>query len=102
MNQKTKKIIKRTLVESLTLICVCIAIGAALYLQALVKQDNITLEEAESFSYIALGFIIVLLISCLIIEKGQEIQKRELIEENDDLKKKINEFEKEATRIKIK
>ena len=93
MKEATKEIIKKTIVESLTLIFILIVLGLTIYLQALVKQDTITLYQAEIFSYITLGFIIFFLILVLIIEKGQEIISRR----KDDL---IENLEKELERLK--
>ena len=100
MKEETKSIIKKTLIESMSLMFVLIIIGLSIYLQALIKQDTITLAQAEVIGYTVLGFIISFLILILMFEKGQEIKKRELIDENEDLKKRIKEFEKEYNRIR--
>ena len=100
MKEETKSIIKKTLIESMSLMFVLIIIGLSIYLQALIKQDTITLAQAEVIGYTVLGFIISFLILILMFEKGQEIKKRELIDENEDLNKKIKELELELGRIR--
>lgn len=100
MKEETKSIIKKTLIESMSLMFVLIIIGLSIYLQALIKQDTITLAQAEVIGYTVLGFIISFLILILMFEKGQEIKKRELIDENEDQKKIIKELELELARVK--
>ena len=100
MKEENKSLIKKTLVESMSLMFVLIIIGLSIYLQALIKQDTITLIQAEVIGYAVLGVIISFLILILMFEKAQEIQKRKLIDENDDLNKKIKQFEKDLEEAK--
>lgn len=100
MKDETKSIIKKTLVESMSLMFVLIIIGLSIYLQALIKQDTITLIQAEVIGYTVLGFIISFLILILMYEKAQEIQKRKLIDENEDQKNIIIGLEKELDELK--
>lgn len=99
MKAKTKVIMKRALIESVPFMIVFIVIGIGIWLQALIIQDNITLAQAELYSYILLGVLIFFEVISLIYDKARDIEKRQLIEENDDLNKKIEEFEKEKERI---
>lgn len=99
MKPKTKIVIERALIESIPFIIVFIVIGIGIWLQALIIQDNITLDEAELYSYFLLGALIFSEIVSLIYDKARDIEKRQLINEKDDLNKKIAEFEKEKNRI---
>ena len=99
MKEKTKQIIKRALIESIPFMVAFIIIGIGVWLQALINQDNITLAEAELYSYILLGILIFFEVFSLIVDKANDIEKRQLIDENEDLNKKIREFEKEKNRI---
>ena len=76
---------------------IIIAIGV--WLQALIVQDNITLEQAELYSYILLGVLIFFEVFSLIVDKANDIEKRQLVDENEELNKKIEAFEKERNRI---
>ena len=99
MKEKTKIIIRRAFIESIPFMVAFIIIAIGVWLQALIIQDTITLEQAELYSYILLGFLIFFGVISLIVDKARDIEKRQLIDENEDLNKKIREFEKEKNRI---
>ena len=99
MKEETKQIIRRALIESIPFIVAFIIIGIGVWLQALIVQDNITLEQAELYSYILLGVLIFFEVFSLIVDKANDIEKRQLVDENEELNKKIEAFEKEKNRI---
>lgn len=99
MKDKTKFIIRRALIESIPFMIAFIIIAIGVWLQALIIQDNITLAQAELYSYILLGILIFFEVFSLIVDKANDIEKRQLIDENEELNKKIDAFEKERNRI---
>ena len=75
-------------------------IGLTAWLQALIIPDTITQLQAQIGGYIILGTVIFLGICVLFYEKIRDVEKRQLIDENDDLNKKIKQFEKELEEAK--
>ena len=84
---------KIAVIESIPYMVVIVVIGLALYLNALIVQDTITLEEAEIIGYVLLTIVIGMEIFSLILLKVKEIDIREGTS-------KIEELEKELERIK--
>ena len=81
------------IIESIPYMVVIVVIGLALYLNALIVQDTITLEQAEIIGYTLLTILIGMEIFSLILLKVKEIDIREGTS-------KIEELEKELERIK--
>ena len=75
-------------------------IGLTAWLQALIIPDTITQLQAQIGGYIILGTVIFLGICVLFYEKIRDVENRELIDENEDLNKKIKQFEKELEEAK--
>lgn len=84
---------KIAIIESIPYMVVIVVIGLALYLNALIVQDTITLEQAEIIGYTLLTILIGMEIFSLILLKVKEIDIREG-------NSKIDELEKELERIK--
>ncbi len=98
---------KIAIVESIPYMVVLIVIGLALYLNALIVQDNITIFVAEILGYVLLTLIIAAMIFSLILLKVKEVEKAELLhtirQKNDEIENrdyKIDELEKELERVK--
>ena len=97
-----KQVYKTAIAQSIPYIVVIAVIGLALYLNALIVQDNITLDVAVVIGYILLTILIGMEIFSLILIKLAEIEKTILIEQNKVSQKKLNSLEKELDRIKNK
>ena len=89
MNEKYKLAI----IESIPYMVVIVVIGLGLYLNALIVQDTITLNEAEIIGYTLLTILIGMEVFSLILLKVKEIDIREG-------NSRIEELEKELERIK--
>ncbi len=75
-------------------------IGLAAWLQALIIPDMITQLAAQIAGYILLGFVIFFCICILFFEKVRDVEKRNLIDKNEELDKKIKELERELAEAK--
>ena len=92
-----KQAYKQAIIESIPYLVVMTVIGLALYLNALIVQDNITLKQAEIIGYTLLTILIGMEIFSLILLKVMEIDYTLDIK---DKNKKIEELEKELQRVK--
>ena len=86
---------KKAIRESTPYMVVLIVIGLAVYLNALIVQDSITLFVAEIIGYALVTSIIAFEIFSLILLKVSEVE----IATKD---KRIEELEAELERIKLK
>ena len=91
---------KIALIESFPYLIAGIVIGLAFWLQALIRQDTITLTEAEIYGGIMVGVIIASEVLSLYLLKLTEVEKRQLTTELQEKDKKIEEFEKKYREIK--
>ena len=91
---------KIAVIESIPYMVVIVVIGIALYLNALIVQDTITLQQAEIIGYILITVLIGMEIFSLILLKVKEIDLRMSTSKIEELNKKIEEFEKEGSRIR--
>lgn len=80
---------KIAIIESIPYMVVIVVIGLALYLNALIVQDTITLEQAEIIGYTLLTILIGMEIFSLILLKVKEIDIREGNSKIDDLEKEL-------------
>jgi len=92
-----KQAYKQAIIESIPYLVVMVVIGLAVYLNALIVQDTITLMTAEIIGYGLLTGLIGMEIFSLILLKVKEIDYTLDIKDKD---KKIEELEKELQRIK--
>ena len=85
----TQQKYKIAIIESIPYMVVIVVIGLALYLNALIVQDTITLEQAEIIGYTLLTILIGMEIFSLILLKVKEIDIREGNSKIDDLEKEL-------------
>lgn len=86
---------KIAVIESIPYMVVIVVIGLGLYLNALIVQDTITLQQAELIGYALLTILIGMEIFSLILLKVKEIDIRTSNSKIDELEAELNRLKKE-------
>lgn len=86
---------KIAVIESIPYMVVIVVIGLGLYLNALIVQDTITLQQAELIGYALLTILIGMEIFSLILLKVKEIDIRTSNSKLEELERELERLKKE-------